>query len=394
MKFEELLDRYKNGIATEEERILVKEELEKYLAIEEHLADTMDLDLDMGLEDNQYRDESIKIKKSVSSKLRNVVLASVVIMTALIIGVFFIISPLVDSLHYNPTKITVGEDEHDIHFDMVAINELNYPGYTLSSLVDVDRKGFGEYNISYFRSNLFTQETSHVYSNLKRNLHMTNHTLWTNESSFSFKTISLPDEIFDAEDALDQKNRVMNHLAQLSPVSYTSSWLTFEDDLSMEEVYQLMLDYPEVNFAWVGIRIASVDELIHDFLGFSTRSYKLTSDKPDPEKYPAFYYLEWLVNPTDYDWKSETIEAKGYELHFKDLLRYVIDRKDAINILESRPSRHEYYEKALDYVEENGVKSYGVLAYANAEDLIDLVENEEILTLELNQVMASKRFVD
>ena len=96
--------------------------------------------------------------------------------------------------------------------------------------------------------------------------------------------------------------------------------------------------------------------------------------------------------PIDYDHEATHIEPRGYELHFRDLLKYAVDRKDAINVLE-HPNRHEYYEKALNYIEENGVKAYGVLAYAEAKDLIELVENEQILTLELNQVMASKRYI-
>ena len=393
MKFGDLMDKYKKGLATDEEKYLVEQELEKHKAMEEYLGDMMDLNLDISWEDEQYKEESIKIKKSVNNRLRKVVYTSVGIMIALLFGIFYIISPLVDSLYYNPTKVTVGEMDQDINFDMKAITELNYPGYTLSSLIDVDRLGFGKYDISYFRTNLFTEETNYVYSNLKRNQNRTNNTIWTNDRSFNFRTIKIP-QWFDEQDSMDQKDRVMNHAKQLSPVAYTSSWLTFENDLTMEELHQLELRYPEINFVWVGIRIAPSDESAHDLLGFTTKSTKLTVDKPDPEKYPAFDYLEWLVNPIGFDHEANRIEPRGYELHFKDLLKYVVDRKDAINILENHPYRHEHYEEALNYIEEHGVKTYGVLAYANAEDLIELVESEEILTLELSQVMASKRYVD
>lgn len=54
----------------------------------------------------------------------------------------------------------------------------------------------------------------------------------------------------------------------------------------------------------------------------------------------------------------------------------------------------EYYQSALGYVEENGVKTFGLLVYANAENIIELIENEKIKTVELDQVMASKRYID
>lgn len=393
MKFKELMDRYKNGLASEEEKQLIEQEIEKYEVIEEYLGDMIDLDLSATKwEDEVYKNESIKIKKGVNNRLRRVVFTSVSIMIALIIGIFYIISPLVDNLYYKPSNVKVGEVENDINFDMKAITELNYPGYTLSSLVNVDRQGFGEYNISYFRTNLFTEETSYINSKIKRNYNITNHTSWTNDRSFNFMTIRIPDW-YNEQDSIDQKNRVMSHVKQLSPVSYTSSWLTFENDLTMEELHQLELRYPDINFVWVGVRIASPNEGVPDLLGFSTKSTKLTVDKPDTEKYPAFDYLEWLVNPIGFDREATRIEPRGYELHFKDLLKYTIDRKDAINVLDKRPNRHEYYEKALNFVGKNGVKTFGVLVYAEVQDLIELVENESILTLELNQVMASKRYI-
>ena len=144
MKFEELMERYKKGVATDEEKQLVEQELEKHEAIQEYLAD-IDLNLGTIWNDNeQYKNESTKIIKSVNSKLWRVVFTSIGIMIALIIGIFFIISPLIDSLYYNPLKVTVGDVENDIYFDMQAITELNYPGYTLSNLIHVDRLGFGK----------------------------------------------------------------------------------------------------------------------------------------------------------------------------------------------------------------------------------------------------------
>ena len=92
MNFKELLDRYKNGTATEEEIKLVKREIEKYEAIEEYLAEKMDLDFISLKEDEKLKEETIGIKKSVNRRLRRVVIASVSIVLAIILGIFFIIS--------------------------------------------------------------------------------------------------------------------------------------------------------------------------------------------------------------------------------------------------------------------------------------------------------------
>jgi len=76
-------------------------------------------------------------------------------------------------------------------------------------------------------------------------------------------------------------------------------------------------------------------------------------------------------------------------------LKYMIDRNEATKVLESDFSNRklEYYKSALDYAEEHGVKTFGVLIYANAEDIIELVENEPIKLVEINQVLASKGYI-
>lgn len=392
MNFKELMERYKNGIASDEEKKLVKEELEKYEAIEDYLSDIIDMDFSTSWKDEEHKEESMNLKRSVNSRLRRVVYTSVAIGLSIMFALFFIISPLIDSFYYNPTKVTVGGTDYDIDFDMYALTELNLPGYVLSSQVHIDELGFGKYDISYYRRNLFTEEMNYVNSKIKRGHNITNHTKYVDDNYFNFTSIRYPDAWTSEEYVIEQKERVMNHVKLLSPVSYTSSWLTFENDMTMEELHELELKYPDVAFVWVGVRTDSNNEGIHDLLGFSTRFGRLSVDKPDMEKYPAFYLIEWLVNPT-YDGGEMYLEPKGYELHFKDLLKYLIDRKDAVSVLDI-PRKHEYYKQALDYVEEYGVQTFGVLVYSQAHDLIELVENELIKTLELNQVLASKRYIN
>ena len=394
MKFRELVNKYKNGLATEDEIQLIEQEIEKHEAIEEYLAEDKDFNFTESLKNEDLNEESIKLRKSLNNKLRKVVFTSVSVVIVLILGIIFIISPLINSLYYNPTKISVGSKEIDIDYDMYALTELNLSGHNLSSQVHVDKLGFGEYDISYYRTNFFTQESNYVNSKIKRGHNITNHTKFTDDNHFNFTTIKYPDSV-NSENVKEQKERVISHVRQLSPVSYISSCLTFEKDFTMEELHQLILKYPAIDFIWAGIRTDPSGERINDLIGFRPRrtSGPFSGDKPDEGKYPAFFLLEWLVNPT-YDGGELYLEPKGYELHYKDLLRYMIDRKEAVEVLDKHPRMHEYYKKALDYAQEHGVKTYGVLAYSNAKNLIELVENESIMTLELNNIMASKKYID
>jgi hypothetical protein len=395
MKYKELIDNYKKGLASEEEKIILEQEIEKYEAIQEYISDEFDVTLRDLTEssDIEQQQDTINLIKSVNSRLRKVVFTSVGIVIALIIGIFFIMSPLIDNLYYNPTKISVGSTNKDIDFDIAAYSELNMPGYSLSSNVGVEKLGFGEYNISFFRTNLFTQEVHPITTKIKRGNKLTDSSeiIWHN--NFDFMSVRYPSGM-SSESVNEQKKRVMEHIMQLNSVSYLSSNLIFEKDLTMQELHELELKYPDTEFIWAGIRTIPHNDTRRDLIGIqlvSNNSVMITDDLIE-KKYPAFHILEWLVNPNGYDSNEMSQEAKAYELHYKSLLQYMIDRKEATDIFDY-PNRILYYKSALEYAEEHGVKTYGVLVYANAQDLIYLLENESIKTLELNEVMASKKYI-
>lgn len=391
MNFRELMDKYKNGTATDEEIQLIEQELEKYEVIEGYYSDRMGFDIETSWENEEYLKESVKIKKSVNKKFKNLIFASIAIMIALLSSLFFIVSPLVDRLFYNPIKVTVGETEMNAFFDLSVITELNIPTSDLSSLIDVNRQGFGNYDISFSRTNLFTDETIYTNAKLKRG-EIYNTPADFHEVQYSaFGSVVAPD-FYDEELVQQENETVMDHLNQLSPVSYISSWLTFDEALTMEELYQLELDYPDITFAWVGVRTPANDE-VHSILGFRPM-FGITmviDDSPNVEKYPALDIYKFLVNPGKLDDGKTRLEPMAYEHHYMDLLKYAVDREEAINALEYNHHKHEFYQQALDYAKDHGVKSYGILAYADAGDLIEFVENGPIYHIELDDISVSRK---
>lgn len=392
MNFKDLLNKYQAGTANEEEKRLVEEELEKYEALEEYLAENFALDFLDPAADETQREESHQLTKSVNSRLRKVVLSSVTIVTVCLLSVFFIISPLIGSFYYNPTKVSVGSSESDINFDLAAIIELKQPGYALASLVEADKLGFGSYESHFYRTNLFTQESDEISIKIKRNDHYSKNLFRTEQPSFI--AVEAPGFLND-EDLARQKERVMDHLQQLNPVAYVAAYLTFEDDLNMEELEDLVVQKNHfLDFIWAGIRTAPKGERMDSLTGIALHHHSVfhSGDQPDAERYPAFLFLEWLtgnagIPPGSSRW------AVGTELHYKSLLRYLVDRKEALEVFENHPRQHEYYQSALAYVEEHGVKTYGVLVHATAEDLIKLVATAPIKTLELDRVLASRRYI-
>lgn len=390
MKFKDLIHKYKEGRATEEEIKIVEEELEKYEAIEDYYSEEVDMDFTRLEKSEDPTEDSINLKKSVNARLRKAVLKSLAIFTLVILGLFFILSPIIGSFYYNPAKLSVGENNSDMEFDLMALTDLNLPGYKLSSNVMTDSLGFGVYDVSFYRRDTYTEENKNISLRIKRgNRSETSENSFT-ESYINFMTIRNPD-IISPKQINDQKKRVVDHIKKLSPVAYTSSYITFEEDLSMDRLRELEYKYPDIKIAWAGIRTSEPEQAVANLTGFSLE-FEAGSDNPDKEKYPAFNFLDWTLGKSEQS-STSSIWAEGYELHYKSLLKYLIDRKEAVDTLFYNNLKTDYYQESLDYVEENGVKTYGVLVYANAEDLMEVIENEAIRTIELDRAMASKRYI-
>lgn len=393
MKFKDLVDKYKSGTITEEEKIIVEEELEKFEVIEEYFNEKLDIDFNFGEEGQDRIEDSINLKKNVNNRLRKATLKSFIMITIAIVALFFILSPIVNSFYYNPGKVASGMIDSNIDFDLEVLTDLNLPGYKLASNVNIEKLGFGVYDISFFRRNTFTEEKNNIAIKIKRDkLSETSQSSFT-EMYINFMNIRDQDRISNSE-IIEQKARVTSYMKKLSPVAYTSSYLTFQEDLTMDELRDIQFKYSDVNFIWAGIRTSNPNEPVYDITGFSLDfgNDRRPINNPDEERYPAFNFLEWVASKSGIS-SNTSMWAKGYEIHYKTILKYMIDRKEATDVLFYNNLNTEFYQSSLDYVEENGVKTFGVLVYANAEDIIELIENEMIKTVELDQVMASKRYI-
>ena len=88
MKYRELLERYKKGLASEEEKLYIEQDIEKYRAIEDYLSDIADkefINLVEMPELEKGTEETARIKESVNKRLRKVVFSSVSAIILLII---------------------------------------------------------------------------------------------------------------------------------------------------------------------------------------------------------------------------------------------------------------------------------------------------------------------
>jgi len=404
MTFRELLGKYKDGTLTDEEKLLVEQELEKSEAINDYLVE--ELEKSIGFKDNinyeaadennaNYDDTIVKeIKKTVNRRLAAVVGASVICVLIVSLIFWYIISPIVSSQYYDPTAKTSGQKyQQDLSYDLRGITEVSVPGYAISSLYPAVDKGFGKYDLLYTRQDLFTNEEVMTNAKIKQNMRVGPF------ENFYFRTYAAFSEFSNSEEGSEEyeeslefkkkfSEQDIEYIKELPSTSYISAWVRFSEDLTMKELSEIEEQYNgKVDFKWIAIRTAQKQG--RQLAGFSTGlNDGFYAEPVNEEKYPGFQLSDAMQAITE-GFQYEELMAKRYEMHFTSLLKYLVDHKEAVSALAGNTEQYDY-ESALYYIEKNGMSTYGALVYGEANDLIELYESGTIMTFDIENIVASK----
>ena len=81
--------------------------------------------------------------------------------------------------------------------------------------------------------------------------------------------------------------------------------------------------------------------------------------------------------------------ASDLEQHFKSLLQFSSDQLEAGRGARVYGGDRNYYAEVLRYVEENGVMSYGCIAFTSPQKLLSLLEDEQV-----SQIMLLDAWID
>lgn len=220
MTFRELLEKYRAGQASEEERALVEAELEKSEAIADYLAEQVEDEL--GTAEAQAPAGEVRhIQKKMNRRLRQTAAWAACIVLAVLLGVRFVASPLVASLYYQPNEKGFGtsiEGEPDteceaIALDLTALYSLTAPGNTVNS-VTARPEGFGRYILTYELRDWLTGETDQISGTLDAS--QTGGWVRTFGSNFALATM---ESIADWGNLADSSNgqAAADYLAELPP---------------------------------------------------------------------------------------------------------------------------------------------------------------------------------
>ena len=371
MTFKEAMEHYRAGTATEEQRQMVEEELEKNKLIAEYM-------------DAQWEEETIiptapmeemkQVRKTLRRRNVLIVLTSLVLVAALLLATVYIGIPAAESRYWDPAQNSYGMAYcEDLELMLAAYTELFCPDVNLVSVTS-DRTGFARYDITI------------QYWDANRG----------GDSHFAFGTIDkgvldipqgvlrhCPINIFDRATypfypaPENRKKNITEKLKQLPEYITVTVAVSFPEDKSMEELLAFQDSLKNGSIGWVGIRTAPETEQLLPLCGMNPFSGGVVRSEIN-DHYPSF------------DLTADSITPEKLSAHFQALLKFSADQAAAGTGIDERYTIHEsYYTQSLDYVTENGVYSYGCYVFASPAAILALIESGDVSSVHIEDVWIS-----
>ena len=204
MKYHELLELYKKKELGEEQREMVERDLERHEAISEYLFEKEEADILQGsaeMAKGSERQSAGKGKnaeddftKRVNRAIRRAFLkmgAAVCAVTLLVVLlILFVLPDIVSNFYYDPGRIVsennYGGTTNQMSLDLAVYTELALPG-TYRDDVQVEDRGYGNYDITIYQSVSRSGESRHVAGRIEKNkLRLYDINLFNNPSANNF----------------------------------------------------------------------------------------------------------------------------------------------------------------------------------------------------------------
>lgn len=372
MTFREVLGKYKDGSATPEERELVEREMEKYDVLTEYMLE-QDFPQEEQPETEAAEGEMKKIRRNI--KRRNAVLVCLAagVACSVIAAACYFEPAISKRIWYDPTEVYNPDTEdfsaQKIDSHIAAISELTMPEIRTDA-VYVEERGWGRYDLTLQQWDYSRGENSYTYGTVDRGRVELRQDFFLqacvanafSRSQYGFREEPSQDgTIRDIESARAILEKLPEYIRLEAYISLGRDW-------DMEELAAFCgkMEQREAD-AWIGwtaVRTAPEDTQLFPLAGFCVDGGGWILSEAD-ERYP---YFEINLH------KDEPM-AEVFSGHFKSLLRYTIDHKDFYNEKMDYRIRDE---EMLEYVEKNGVNTYGFVCYGTPQEILRVLEEPDV----------------
>ena len=308
------------------------------------------------------------IQKTIRKRNQKLISVSVILAAVLLLGSVYGIIPQVEKLYWNPEEAAYKYGT-DLEVAMEAYTELFVPGYGAAWVTD-HRTGFASYELQIRLYSHTQGDAITVRGSLERNVLRLDDSLSSPEGkSYPISRRTLP----EVPQTPSAKEALRERLAELPDYVRLEATVSFVEDLSMEE----LLDFRKkhcLDITWVAVRsVESYVDPLED------------TGKWIPQCGMAPFTGGRSFGGVDLDYRYFDYPdgvAEQLEQHFISLLQYSADQ-----IEKGRGIAHygeeNLYDEMLEYVEENGVKTYGVVVTASPQELLELMEGDLIYSVYL-----------
>lgn len=431
MSYREKIEKYKKNQLSEEERKNVEAEIEKAEAIEEYLAEQLDEEL--RLEDKVFQnienmqEESVNevqfeeyVKKSIHRVFRKMALGIGVVLLAVLLFVQFGLSPLISQFYYNPArqiKVKIEEEgdseswetsESQFGIDFGILSELMMPCRS-TDFVQVASQGYGNY---YFQINptigyemqsrlgiagqikkgkleVYTpgyfesvQGNYFIAYGLDRNKDFREQ-MENSVTEYGDYSVSTNQWVYasleDGEEAV----------RSLDKEGFYYAYVSFDQPLSFDEVNKLVDklqgDLSVMGNPWIAVYASEGDYM--KTLGYD---YQNTMWKVPAEYNQRYPELSLLSRNSYSDEMYEEVQSKlkdekSVTQHMVSMLRYMADQKKFTKMMECISGGVTNWSLAADYIEENGLKSYGFVCVTTKVDMQKMLTEDHILGIAVKE---------
>ena len=380
----ELLEKYKNKTATEEEMNLVKEKLEEFSLLQDQL-----LKEDIELTDFENSINSIdtkNIKKQVNKKFLKLVLLIFTLLMSCFLVFQFVLKPVLNTFYFNPTTKEKGAPIPSFNLVSAVYTELTQPVLRLGYVTSTNT-GIGTYEIEKGYTSLMNTQNNGLFNaptltyTLKRNEVLPNS---ESEINYSPAPIWRYEDSRDINFHQDFKDQTIKKMKELPKSSGLDVALSFKEPLTIEETLKLLeadglpgdsnyrlnwfsVDNKNINigFDWFG-----TFTILSEYVG-TNDPYLLSLNKKYPNLFPG------APNSSGIDNISQSLEE-----HFISALSYIIDEKAYLEKQESQYS-DKMFKNILDEQKKNGVKINGVYLSGTPEAIIKFAEKDEVINVDI-----------
>lgn len=326
-----------------------------------------------------------KIRKSLRKRNAFLVLTSLVLAAALLIGTIQYGIPFLESFYWDPQTVSFGtENGTDLDMVLAAYANLFCPTVDIRG-TNITHNGFASYTLTLQRWDEISGVVSDSYGTLEKGELFIPSGIWKYAYGNQVGAYFMNDPKSNAANRQNNEQK----LAQLPEYIQIGAFITFSEDKTIHQTLDFFDELCNENRNrinqtgryWMAVRHGAE-------MGFEARCGISFSDSSSdfPEMnafYPAFspYHAYDELNVS---YSSNSKYGPIYETHFKSMLRYLDDQLTKgtgipAPTLPSGESNPDFYSDTLAYVEENGVMIYGCYIVSTPQMLLELMEREDVL---------------